>query len=195
MAPPSPADAPDARRILEGQIREGYGRVVYSHKTHEKCADILLARHSLIKISQIVLSALTTAGFVSTFFPKTSTAGAALGFVMSALLLVLNSYTKDYDLGELAQKHKQAAGDIWLLRERYLSLLTDLAAAARPIEVLRGERDKLIDALHTVYAGSPSTTHAAYRKAQEALQKHQDMTFSDAEIDAFLPGELKRSAP
>ena len=31
----------DYRRILEGQLRECYGRVVYSHKTHEKCADIL----------------------------------------------------------------------------------------------------------------------------------------------------------
>lgn len=27
--------------ILEGQLRECYGRVVYTHKTHEKCADIL----------------------------------------------------------------------------------------------------------------------------------------------------------
>lgn len=193
MAPPSHADTPEARRILEGQLRECYGRVVYSHKTHEKCADILLARHSFIKVSQIVLSAITTAGFVSTFFPKTSAIGAAVGFGVSTALLVLNAYIKDYDLGELAQKHKRAASDIWLLRERYLSLLTDLAADARPLEALRGERDELVTALHTVYAGSPSTTHAAYKKAQEALQRNQDMTFSDAEIDAFLPGELKRS--
>lgn len=27
--------------ILEGQLRECYGRGVYTHKTHEKCADIL----------------------------------------------------------------------------------------------------------------------------------------------------------
>lgn len=194
MALPSQTDPPNARRILEGQLRECYGRVVYSHKTHEKCADILLARHSFIKVSQLVLSALTTAGFVSTFFPKTSAVGTAVGFIVATALLILNAYTKDYDLGELAQKHKQAASDIWLLRERYLSLLTDLAAEARPLDALRSERDALVTALHTVYAGSPSTTYAAYRKAQEALQRHEDMTFSDAEIDAFLPGELKRGA-
>lgn len=188
----SPADAGEPSRILEGQLRECYGRVVYSHKTHEKCADILLARHSLLKLLQIVLSALTTAGFVSTFFARTSAVGAAVGFLVSTALLVLNAYTKDYDLGELAQKHKQAASDIWLLRERYLSLLADLAAHARPLEALRAERDELTSALHTAYAGSPSTTYAAYKKAQEALQRHQDMTFSDAEIDAFLPRELKR---
>lgn len=194
MAEPSQPDRTDPRRILEGQLRECYGRVVYSHKTHEKCADILLARHSLIKLLQIVLSALTTAGFVSTFFPKTSAVGAGVGFSVSTGLLVLNAYTKDYDLGELAQKHRQAASDIWILRERYLSLLSDLAAAARPIDVLRAERDDLVAELHTAYAGSPSTNYAAYKKAQEALQRHQDMTFSDAEIDAFLPGELKRGA-
>lgn len=195
MAPPSQVDASTSRGFLEGQIRECYGRVVYSHKTHEKCADILLARHSTIKIAQIVLSALTTAGFVSTFFPATSAVGSGIGFLMSTALLVLNSYTKDYDLGELAQKHKQAANDIWLLRERYLSLLTDLAVEARPLDAFRAERDKLTEDLHTVYAGSPSTTYAAYRKAQEALQRRQDMTFSDAEIDAFLPSELKRGGP
>lgn len=194
MEPSSLPNVPDARRILEGQLRECYGRVVYSHKTHEKCADILLERHACIKIWQIVLSALTTAGFVSTFFDETSAIGAAIGFFMSTALLVLNAYTKDYDLGELAQKHKQAANDIWLLRERYLSLLTDLAAAAKPLEAVRDERDKLVDALHTVYAGSASTTLKAYRKAQQALQRNQDMTFSDSEIDAFLPTELKRRA-
>jgi len=46
--------------------------------------------------------------------------------------------------------------------------------------------------LHVVYSGAPSTTFAAYTKAQEALQQQEDMTFSDAEIDAFLPKELKK---
>lgn len=37
-------DSVESRKILEGQLRESFGRVVYSHKTHEKCADILLER-------------------------------------------------------------------------------------------------------------------------------------------------------
>ena len=39
-------DTPQSRNILEGQLREAYGRVVYSHKTHQKCADILLSNLS-----------------------------------------------------------------------------------------------------------------------------------------------------
>jgi hypothetical protein len=52
----------------------------------------------------------------------------------------------------------------------------------------------LVEQLHTVYSGAPSTTFKAYKKAQKALQKLEDMTFTDTEIDAFLPKELKRGS-
>lgn len=184
-------DSPESRRILEGQLRECYGRVVYTHKTHEKCADILQERNANIKLWQIILSACTTAGFVSTFI-GTEEIGAAIGTIISIILLCLNSYTKNYDLGKIAQEHKQAANDVWIIREKYLSLLVDLSMGQKPIEDLQIARDELLEKLHVVYAGSPSTNYAAYSKAQKALQKKEDMTFSDAEIDAFLPSELKR---
>lgn len=179
-------------QILEGQLRECYGRVVYSHKTHEKCADILFRRHDWIKIWQIVLSALVTGGIVSTFF-ENGNIGAAISVVLSTLLLILNAYTKDYDLGEIAQKHRQAASDLWIIREEYLSLLTDIRVGGIPPDSIRERRNGLVKELHTVYSGAPSTNFKAYTKAQDALQKLEDMTFSDEEIDSFLPKELKRT--
>src|SRR6266511_3166608 len=149
-------DTPQSRSILEGQLRECYGRVVYSHKTHEKCADILLSRLTSIKLWQIALSAITTAGFIGAVFGA-GKIGAALGMIVSTGLLALNSYTKNYDLGELAQKHKQAANDLWIIREKYLSLLVDLAMREKPLESLQKQRDELVEQLHTVYSGAPST--------------------------------------
>lgn len=186
------SDSPESRRILEGQLRESYGRVVYSHKAQEKCADILLTKLARVKFWQIVLSAITTGGFVAAVFDKSKTA-VVLGTIFSTCLLALNSYTKDYDLGELAQKHKQAAADLWFIRESYLSLLVDLRMGEKPLEALQSARDDLVDKLKAVYDGAPSTTYAAYREAQKALKESEDMTFSDQEIDAFLPNELKRS--
>lgn len=185
-------DTTQSRAILEGQFREQYGRVVYSHKTHEKCADILLQRHDRIRLAQIILSALTTAGFVGAAM-GTGPDAAIVGAVLSALLLVLSSYTKKYDLGELAQKHRQAGSDLWLVREHYLSLLVDIRMRETPIGALQEKRDRLVQQLYEVYRGAPSTSYKAYRKAQEALQVLDDMTFSDAEIDKFLPKELQRS--
>jgi len=183
----------DGAAILEGQLRECYGRVVYTHKTHEKCSDLLLERHKLIKILQIILSALVTGGILATLSGDWKIAATGISAVLSTALLALNSYTKDYDLGEIAQKHRQAAADIWLIREKYLSLLTDLRAG-KPLEDVCKIRDELLEELHAVYAGAPSTNHQAYKKAQEALTKMGDMTFSDSEIDAFLPKNLRRKA-
>lgn len=185
-------DTSDSRAILEGQLRDCFGRVVYTHKTHEKCADILLKRLSTIKLWQIVLSAITTAGFIGAVFGA-GKIRALLGVLVSTALLAINAYTKNYDLGELAQKHKQAGADLWIVREKYLSLITDLKMGEKPIEVLQAERDGLLKDLHAVYSGAPATTYEAYRKAQKALQKLEDLTFSDDEIDAFLPGELKKA--
>jgi hypothetical protein len=186
-------DTADSRSILEGQLRECYGRVVYSHKTHEKCADILLSRLSRIKLWQIILSAITTGGFIATVFGA-GNIGALIGLLVSTVLLILNAYTKNYDLGELSQKHRQAGADLWRIREKYLSLITDFRMGEKPIEKIQAERDELLDELHSVYSGAPSTTYQAYKKAQEALKQLEDMTFSDDEIDAFLPKELKKAS-
>ena len=63
----------------------------------------------------------------------------------------------------------------------------------KPIEKLQDERDNLLEELHAVYSGAPSTTYQAYKSAQKGLQQLEDMTFSDEEIDSFLPKELKKT--
>jgi hypothetical protein len=179
-------------QILEAQIRECFGRVVYSHKTHEKCCDILLERLRKIKLAQIILSALSAGGFISVVFGGGIVAGL-LGALVSTSLLVLNAYTKDYDLGELGQKHKEAANDLWIIRERYLSLLTDLSIGDTSSEKICETRDQLMSELSGIYKSAPPTTSDAYTRAQKALKISEDYTFSDTEIDAFLPNELKRA--
>jgi len=179
--------------VLEGQLRQNYGRIVYSHKTHEKCADIQLARLGRIKFWQIVLSGLSAAGFVGAILGAGPVTGV-IGAGVSATLLALNAYTKDYDLGELAQKHRQAAHELWLVREEYLSLLSDIALGTGSLESLQARRDALILRAHSAYGGAPSTSSKAYEKARTALKQHEEMTFSDSEIDAFLPAELKRQS-
>jgi hypothetical protein len=190
LVPTSQPNKTDPLLIIEGQLRESYGRLVYTHKTHEKCSDILLSRLSSIKISQIILSAVTTGGLVTALFGAEKI-GVCIGIVFSTLLLVLNSYNKNYDLGELAQKHKQAANDLWLIRERYISLITDLKLGNLSIEKIQQRRDELTEELHQIYAGTPCTTYRAYKKAQQSLKEAEEMTFSDAEIDQLLPSKLR----
>lgn len=53
---------------LEDQIRECFGRVVYTHKTHEKMADRCGATLWRYKCAQIAVSALTASGAFSAVF-------------------------------------------------------------------------------------------------------------------------------
>ena len=85
--------------LLEAQIRECYGRVVWTHKTHEKCSDILTTKNNSIKLAQIVLSAITTTGIFIAVFGDQNWVGI-LSAIISAILLILNTYTKKYSMFE-----------------------------------------------------------------------------------------------
>lgn len=192
------ADSPDSCEFaaLEAQIRECFGRVVYSTKTHEKCADACVKRHGLVKIVQIVLSALTTGGLLTAVLgdPNVSYWAMVSSTLVSTLLLVLNAYMKDVDFGEQAEKHKKTASDLWDVRESYLSVLTDLHAGCVAIDAARKRRDALQARLGSIYAAAPRTSKNAYSEASAGLKKLEELTFSsDEEIDAFLPTVLRRA--
>lgn len=177
--------------LLESQIREIYGRVVYTHKTHEKCADVLKERNDSLKIAEIVLSALTTTSILVLIFGE----GKIFQFVaalFSTLLLCLTLYSKDYNLLALAEKHKQAALDILEIREKFLSLLVDIRIGNVDIITLQEARDKLNEQLVNTYRGAPKTINKAYKIASKALQENEEFTFSNEEIDKFLPASLRK---
>ncbi|MEY4012767.1 MAG: hypothetical protein RIT22_1891 [Bacteroidota bacterium] len=55
------------------------------------------------------------------------------------------------------------------------------------------ERDSLNEQLVNTYRGAPKTINKAYKIASRALQKNEEFTFSDEEIDKFLPESLRKS--
>jgi hypothetical protein len=182
--------------LLESQIRDLYGRVAYSHKTHEKAADGCLRKLARIKAGQIALSAVTTGGFLTAVLgdPTTTKAAAMVASLLSTLLFAINTYTKDNDPGQSAQKHKDAADKLIAIREQYLSLLTDIRAALLSPEEVRKRRDEIQERLQAAYQSSPRTHDIAYRDASTALQSREELTFREDEIDALLPPALRRLA-
>lgn len=183
----------NSKQLLEAQIRECYGRVVWSHKTQEKCADIIMKRNNLLKWLQIILSTLTTTGLVVTIFGDDVLWVKIVSAIISAILLLLNTYLKSKDLGAIAHQHSDAAADIWNVRESYLSIITDLKMDDTNVETIKKRRDKLQEQLAVIYKGSPRTISRAYDEAKKALKLNEEMTFSDEEIDCFLPVELRKT--
>jgi hypothetical protein len=177
--------------ILEAQVREIFGRVVWTHKTQEKCADILNSRNHTIKVIQIILSALTTTGILITVFGSNKIIGI-VSAIISTTLLILTTYTKNYNLGQIAQKHADAAIQLWNIREKYLSLLTDIKTGAISEDDIRKQRDALQKELFGIYKGAERTINKAYSEASKALKVNEELTFSDEEIDIFLPSKLRK---
>lgn len=178
--------------LLEAQIRECYGRVVWTHKVQEKCSDILVTKNANLKLIQIIMSAITTTGIFVTVFGDCKWVGI-MSALISTLLLILNTYTKKYDLGEIAQKHASCAVTLWDIRETYLSLLFDIRSGAiNPVEI-RCKRDKLQGELFNIYKGSPRSFGKAYEEASKSLKEMEEMTFSDEEIDSYLPKLLRKN--
>lgn len=181
----------DQERFLESQIREIYGRVVYTHKTHEKCALVLKNRSDCIKIGEIILSAATTTSILFVLFGEEKIA-QLLAAIFSTILLVLTLYSKDFSLLAIAEKHKLAALNILEIREKLLSLLVDIKIGNKDINLLQQNRDDLNKQLVNIYRGAPNTINKAYELASKALKENYEFTFSESEIDKFLPESLRK---
>lgn len=174
---------------LESQIREAYGKVVYTQTCHNKIMDRKLCCNDYLKISQIILSAITSSGILVYLFNQNWCANA-IGAVASVILLALNTYSKNFNPVEVAQEHKVAADLLWKIREEYVSLLTDFEILS--VEQIIEKRDELQERCSTIYSQYPGTDKKSYRKAQKALKVEQEQSFSESEIDVMLPDAVRR---
>lgn len=174
---------------LESQIREAYGRITYSQTCHNKFINRIVKLDDRIKVLQIILSGITTSGFVVTIFSNDNVT-SILGAIVSLALLILNTYMKNFNLSGIAQEHKKASDLLWKIREEYVSLLTDFDML--DASEIRYKRDELQERTAKVYSNSPRTDAKSYQAAQKALKTEEEQTFSEEEIDIMLPDSIRR---
>lgn len=177
---------------LEGQLREMYGRVAYTQKTHEKMADFAIEKYKRIKAIEIACSAVSASSLILAIFGDTKTA-TVIGAVFSTALLGLLLFFKEANLGELATKHAEAASKLWGVRERLLSALVDLKRKGDAESAARS-RDAANKELELIYRSAPRTNGKAYAAAQKGLKSQEELYFSDDELDHLLPKPLRLSS-
>lgn len=175
---------------LESQVRECFGRVAYTHKAHEKCADRLTEKSSCLKIMQIILSVVTTGGFFYTVFGDSKLV-TVIGVVSSCVLLALILYTKEFNIEAIVEKHRASALRLWDVRESYISLIVDLDELG--YEDVMSRRDLLQKQLLEIYMQAPRTNSKGFLMAQNALKHNEELTFTDEEIDVMLPQKIRKN--
>lgn len=176
------------KEALRTQIREAYGRIVYTYTTHLKKMNRLDNTNRRIKYAQILLSAISTGGFLGSIITNEFFL-TCIGGIFSTALLFLNLYFKDFNLAEESKQHRIASDNLWLIREQYISLLTDLEVLSENDIVTK--RDELQKLTFAVYNKSPKTDAESYSDAQNALKNEEEQFFAPAEIDKMLPAHLR----
>jgi hypothetical protein len=172
-------------------IRESFGRVVYTHKTHEKQIELLVRSLTIARWMEAILISLTAGGAISVLF--------GTGFLYQLITAILASFATAVTIYQLSfnpdheiRDHRKCARLLWLIREKYVNLLADLTDGVIDEEEGRKRRDLLLKELQEVYLEAPDTSPKAYSIAQTALKIKEEFTFSDEEIDEFLPKPLRK---
>jgi len=176
------------KEALWTQLCEAYGRVVYTYTTHLKKMNRLDKNNRHIKYVQIALSAISTGGFVGSLIANKFIL-TCIGGIFSTALLFLNLYFKDFNLVEESKQHRITSDNIWLIREQYISLLTDFDVLSE--DDIISKREELQKLTFEVYSKSPKTDARSYGEAQKALKTEEEQFFTPEEIDKMLPAHLR----
>lgn len=176
------------RKKLWTQLKEELGRVVYTSTTQIKNADILKKRLTVFKYAQIILSGLSTGGVVTVLFVN-SFVVKIISALISSVLFCINLYFKNFDLNDNIHKHIDTYNDLWVIRERYISLLTDFDELDD--SEIRYQRDKLLKETSEIYKTAPQTNEKSYDKAKSAIKNNEEQYFSEGEIDLMIPEQVR----
>lgn len=165
---------------LRKQITDAAGNVFYTQIAHWIIVNRLKKWNTVLKVSQIVLTAATTAGLIATISSGVSWLSWLSGFC-SAAALFLNLYSLHFKLPDQIKEHTAAANELWDVREGYKSLLVDFADL--PVEEIRKKRDELIDKVSQINKKYPGTDNKSFKKAQKIKQ---DYIFDEGEAEGLF---------
>ena len=174
---------------LYSALEEAYGKVVYTYTTQVIHAGRLKRRNSILKWLQIILSAVSTGGFLGSVITDQIVL-VWIGGICSTTLLVLTAYFKDSDFSNTYARHHITSNSLWSVREEYLALLVDFEAMTTG-EIIE-KRDNLRKKTAKIYADAPLTDSKSYSLAQKKLKKGESQFFSREELNQMLPEKLRR---
>lgn len=177
---------------INDNVRNTFAGVVWTHKIHEKQADIYYKKSEIMKTTGVITSSLTYAGVSSIIFVDQFWVKMTSGLI-SLVSTATNLYLKYKDLNTLIQRHKKTAVELLELRDEFESLLMHIKNPDNhSIADLEKTYDKLKSKKNSIYKDAPITTKKAVKLAKQALNVEKDNEFSDEEINSFLPSSLHK---
>ena len=182
--------ADEGREYVLATARELYGRVVYSQKTHEKEREMWGKKTSAMNWVTIGLVSATTLFAIISAVLQPLPVLIITAFLASATTAFV-LWQSNFDPAGRENQHRIAAKELLWIREQLLLLIERCHSATEQVGHLQVLLESLTRELTALYKFAPNTSAKAYALASAAL-KNGEFTFSDAEIDAFLPEKLRK---
>ena len=127
-------------------------------------------------------------------YSKTLAIISLCGMVLTGASLIFTMFSKE-DIGEIKSQHKNIAEEYKSLRDRYMLLTEEIMSNGSDEKALRSKGEGFQRSYSSIGKYSPETTYEDYQGAQKGLglgkNTDEEFTWSDEEIDRFLPVSLR----
>lgn len=175
-------------------IRQQFAQCVFTHKILEKAADRMEKVNTKIKWANVIILAFV---FAFLILPIKFSEYAFLNDIAIAITVfeILFVYLqKEFSFEDKAKEYKKVALRFLELRDKYKNFIVDIMNGLEEKEIAT-KRDLLQEQYQIIGSLSPQTNYDDYKKAQLALLgkniSDEEFTWSEEEIDRFLPKALK----
>lgn len=171
-------------------VRQNFASVVWTHKIQEKQADIFAEQYGLLETINIIAAAVTSCGIIGSVFSDCLLI-KIIAAILSFITLSITAYFKSFDLVSRQKQNKDAANQFLVIRNELLQVIADIHMKQKDAEEINENYQKIMGKLNELYVSAPSTSDKAVNRASEALNVNREYTYSEEDIDKFLPPALK----
>lgn len=179
-------------------VRQSFAQTVFTHQVQEIAAANKRKKVLWIKLSNVLIVSLILIllGIQSQSPDRPIYSYLGAGLTIAEIVFLIIQLNFDFEGQSLL--HKNAALKYMGLRDRYRLLIADIMNSQAPKKEIIARRDSLQNEYQSISDLAPNTGKKEYDAAQIALNKKglvkgEQYTWSDKEIDHFLPEELRLS--
>lgn len=184
---------------LLANVRFYFAQAVFNNNCHYKAYDRLKKKKTQVSYVVISISAITIVLLILQVIgleqkiQSLLNIVAYLGMFSTAISLILEIFNKE-DKSEQILMHKIYAEKYKSLRDEYMSLIEEIMSHSIADDQLRTKKEVLQQRYSSIGEYAPETNGDDYKQAQIGLGLNgigEEFTWSDVEINKFLPQQLR----
>lgn len=179
-------------------VRQSFAQTVFTHQVQEIAAADKRKKVFYVKLLNVFFVAVVLVLLMLQIKDSANLIYSYLGAGITIAEVVFLIIQLTFDFENQSLTHKNAALKYMSLRDRYRLLITDIVNEEGRKSDLIARRNSLQDEYQSISDLSPPTGQKEFDAAQASLNKKgivkgEQFTWSDAEIDHFLPEALRLS--